>query len=128
MQSRFSQKLDNKDFSTKKTMNIQLYEKQSIMALLLQFHYPDWLSKQRFRERVNHTINLYWFNPQEDIHLVVLRPLKTSFIENQVQILCTNNSLKLYYFLEPYKRKIKSWNSIDSHKTLDNPNQGKKKN
>ena len=30
------------------------------------------------REKKNHTHKLYWFCPQEDLHPIVLRPLKTS--------------------------------------------------
>ena len=52
------------------------------MALSHQFHYQDWFTKLRYRQRKNHTQNLYWFGLQEDLHLVVLRSFRTSTIRD----------------------------------------------
>jgi len=48
-----------KDFQSMKTINTQTNEKQSFMTVSYQFHYQDGLTTQRFKERENHTKNLY---------------------------------------------------------------------
>jgi len=78
-----------------------------------QLQYQDKFTKLRFTKKGNNTQNLYWFSPQENLHPIVLRFLRTSTIRES-----STNTMYIQFskiLLFPWTLQEKSQNLIEPY-------------